>query len=230
MLSHRRQRAALLGRDVVGAAAGALRVLLTILVSPAYPAVDADHAQHVARHPLSVLDLIGVEKGQGRAPTSVSVLGVPVATLRQWRYLAPAPPPSVSASTFRTTPMSSAAGSSTNAAELPDVMASIEKRVRDGRTTWLARWRDPDGRQRKRSFSRKADAERYLTSVKSSMLQGAYVDPSAGKVSVAEWACQWSMGLAHLKATTRQRYVGILQLHIVPRWGAVSLTSIYTPR
>ena len=35
------------------------------------------------------------------------------------------------------------------------------------------------------------------------MLQGAYVDPSAGKVTVAEWACQWSMGLAHLKATRR---------------------------
>ena len=87
-------------------------------------------------------------------------------------------------------------------------MASIEKRVRDGRTTWLARWRDPDGRQRKRSFKRKADAERYLTSVKSSMLQGAYVDPSAGKVTVAEWASQWSTQLAHLKATTRQRYVG----------------------
>ena len=42
-------------------------------------------------------------------------------------------------------------------------MGSVEKRLRDGKTTWLARWRDPDGRQRKRSFERRVDAQRYLT-------------------------------------------------------------------
>jgi len=44
-------------------------------------------------------------------------------------------------------------------------MASIDKRIRDGQVTWLARWRDPAGRQRKRMFPRKADAERFLTTV-----------------------------------------------------------------
>ena len=33
-------------------------------------------------------------------------------------------------------------------------MASIDKRIRDGHVTWLARWRDPAGRQRKRTFPR----------------------------------------------------------------------------
>jgi hypothetical protein len=58
---------------------------------------------------------------------------------------------------------------------------AVEKRVRDGNVTWLARWRDPDGVQRKRSFPRKVDADRYLTTVESSMLMGAYVDPAAGR-------------------------------------------------
>ncbi len=56
-------------------------------------------------------------------------------------------------------------------------MASVEKRVRDGSTTWLARWRDPDGKQRKRSFTRRMDAERYLTGVSADLLRGNYIDP-----------------------------------------------------
>ncbi len=39
-------------------------------------------------------------------------------------------------------------------------MASIEKNTRDGKVTWQARWRDPDGRQRKTTFTRKSEASR----------------------------------------------------------------------
>jgi hypothetical protein len=31
-----------------------------------------------------------------------------------------------------------------------------------GRNRWRARWRDPSGRQRTKSFARKVDAERFL--------------------------------------------------------------------
>ena len=44
-------------------------------------------------------------------------------------------------------------------------MSSVDKRIREGRTTWLARWRDPDGAQRKRTFSKKSEAERHLVTV-----------------------------------------------------------------
>ena len=39
-------------------------------------------------------------------------------------------------------------------------MAGVVKDPRDGQ--WLARWRDPGGRQRKKSFGRKVDAQRWL--------------------------------------------------------------------
>jgi hypothetical protein len=39
-------------------------------------------------------------------------------------------------------------------------MASIEKRVRNGRAYYRARYRDPSGRQRNKSFRRKVDAEK----------------------------------------------------------------------
>jgi hypothetical protein len=44
-------------------------------------------------------------------------------------------------------------------------MASVEKQVRDGRTTYQARWRDDQGRQRKKSFTKKGDADRHAATV-----------------------------------------------------------------
>ena len=63
-------------------------------------------------------------------------------------------------------------------------MASIEKRVRDGRTRWYARYRTPDGIQRSRSFDLKRDAADFLSSVENSKLVGTFVDSSRSKVTV----------------------------------------------
>jgi hypothetical protein len=59
-------------------------------------------------------------------------------------------------------------------------MAWIRKRP--GRSKpYEARWRDPDGRERSRSFARKLDAQRFLATVETAKLRGSYVDPSAGR-------------------------------------------------
>ena len=42
------------------------------------------------------------------------------------------------------------------------IVGSVQKRTQAGTTSWLARWRDPTGTQRKRSFPRRIDAERFL--------------------------------------------------------------------
>src|SRR4051794_18426024 len=97
-------------------------------------------------------------------------------------------------------------------------MANVEKRRRDGKTTWLARWRDPDGRQRKRSFSRRADAERYLTSVQHSVLMGSYIDPAAGKVTFREYAEQWRIAQVH-RPTTTAHVETMLRRHAYPAFG-----------
>lgn len=105
-------------------------------------------------------------------------------------------------------------------------MASVEKRRRDGRLTWLARWRAPDGSQRKKSFSRKVDAERHLLGVESSMVTGTYVDPRAGQITVAEYAPGWLAGRAHLKPKTRAGYESLLKTRVLPRWGSVPLSRV----
>ena len=63
-------------------------------------------------------------------------------------------------------------------------MASIEKRVRGGQVRWYMRYRDPAGVQRNKTFDRKVDAERFLTTVESAKLTGSYIDPAASRLTV----------------------------------------------
>jgi len=103
-------------------------------------------------------------------------------------------------------------------------MAKVVRDVRDGR--WLARWRDPSGRQCKKSFRRRVDAERFLAEKVSEMSRGTYLDPTAGKLTVGAFASTWSSGLAHLKPSTAERYRAIVQCYVLPRWGSWPLASV----
>ncbi|MGW3805852.1 tyrosine-type recombinase/integrase [Micromonospora sp. NPDC005113] len=91
-------------------------------------------------------------------------------------------------------------------------MGSVEKRNRDGKVSYLARWRDDARRQRKRSFTRKVDADRFLAQVEGDILRGQYVDPS-DKTTVVEYARRWAAGRAH-RPTTARRVSGLLETHI----------------
>lgn len=105
-------------------------------------------------------------------------------------------------------------------------MASISKREQSGKITYVVRWRDSEGQQRKRSFGRKIDASRYLTGIESSLHKGTYVDPDAGLVKVGEWTERWLKTQGHLKPSTYTRYEGIVRLHILPRWERVPLAKV----
>jgi integrase len=105
-------------------------------------------------------------------------------------------------------------------------MASIEKRVRDGQTSWRAHYRTPAGAQRNKTFARKIDAERFLAGVESAKLIGTYVDPALANVTVGAWAQRWLEGQAHLKPTTRSRYQGVLRKHVHPKWDRVKLANV----
>lgn len=103
-------------------------------------------------------------------------------------------------------------------------MAHVTRNSRDD--GWLARWRDPAGRQRKKSFTRKVDAQRWLDQMLSDLHRGRYIDPAAAKVMTGEYADQWALGLPHLKVSTATRYRGIVRVHIVPHWGTWQLGKI----
>ena len=79
-------------------------------------------------------------------------------------------------------------------------MAGVEKRVRNGKVTWLARWRDPDGRSRKRSFQRRTDADRFVTKLAADLLRGDYVDPN-DPTTVKEYSETWRLAQVHRPST-----------------------------
>jgi integrase len=97
-----------------------------------------------------------------------------------------------------------------------------------GRPRWRARYRDPSGRERAKSFARKVDAERFLVSVEDAKLRGAYVDPAAGRIGFGEWAERWYATTAHLKPSTRRDYRMLLDHQVLPSFGDWALASIDT--
>lgn len=104
-------------------------------------------------------------------------------------------------------------------------MASIRKRP-DRPKPWLARYRGPDGRERSRSFTRRVDAERWLATQTADVARGAWVDPALGRETFAQFAARWSQALPNLRPTTRELNLGVLRLHLLPRFGDWPLARI----
>jgi len=99
---------------------------------------------------------------------------------------------------------------------------SIEKKS-NGR--YLARWRDPAGKQRAQTFDRKLDAERHLAGLTVDAMQGKYIDPRAGKVLVKDLAKRWADGQPW-RGSTRERREQQLELHIIPTFGSMPAKAV----
>jgi integrase len=101
-------------------------------------------------------------------------------------------------------------------------MASVDK-LADGR--WRARWRTPEGSSRSKTFARKVDADKHLTSVEHSKYSGAYIDQAAGKVTLEDYSKEWTASRVH-RASTLERADVYLRVHINPFLGKRPLGSI----
>jgi hypothetical protein len=108
-------------------------------------------------------------------------------------------------------------------------MASIEKRVRNGRVSYRARYRDPSGRQRVKTFRRKIDAEKYLALIEAAKLRGTWTDPAHGKITLAEWLETWWGSAADLRPSTVARDRAYLNSLVLPRFGTTPLAAITQP-
>lgn len=115
-------------------------------------------------------------------------------------------------------------------------MAAVSKRLRkvgvdaNGKnvykqTGWQVRYVDPDGAERRRSFTTQKAAQRFANEVEVHKNRGTYIDPAAGKVTFEEYAEEWRKvqpwrpGTAE---TTRLR----LEKYVYPELGAKPIASI----
>ncbi len=104
-------------------------------------------------------------------------------------------------------------------------MAHIEKRP-DRRKPWRVRYRDPLGRERSRSFARKADADRFMATVQADLIRGDWTDPRLSKIAVEEWSERWVRTKSHLKPKTLAGYRSNLQAHVIPAFGGYQLRHV----
>jgi Phage integrase, N-terminal SAM-like domain len=105
-------------------------------------------------------------------------------------------------------------------------MAHIERRVRNGKVTYRARYRDPGGQERAKVFARRGDAQRFLTEIENRKLKGTWTDPTLGRVRFREWLQEWWATTTNLRRTTAVRDETYLRLYVLPRFGDVPLAAI----
>lgn len=103
-------------------------------------------------------------------------------------------------------------------------MGWVRKRP-DRPSQWRAGYRGADGREHSRSFERKADAERWLREQLRNLDRGTWVDPSAGKVPLREYADEWLAGRI-LKPKTLEGYRSLLRSRILPTLGDHLLSRV----
>ena len=103
----------------------------------------------------------------------------------------------------------------------------IESRERSNSTAvYRARYRGPDGRERSKSFKRKADAQRWLIQQETNKTSGTWVDPRAGAVKLRDFAEQFLEGKHDLKPKTRASYESLNRSLIEPTFGNVSIADL----
>lgn len=103
-------------------------------------------------------------------------------------------------------------------------MGSIQNR---GAGRWRARYRSVDGRQLSKTFTRKADAEKFLAAVENAKARGEWLDPSRTSITLADWVDSWlPTRRVDLRVTSFERLSGVVAHHVLPRFGHRSISSI----
>lgn len=76
-------------------------------------------------------------------------------------------------------------------------------------------------------FACSREANDYALDLESDRRRGRWIDPSAGRVTVGEWACRW-LGTLDLDTRTVENYGYRIRRYIEPRWGVVALQEVTT--
>jgi integrase len=102
-------------------------------------------------------------------------------------------------------------------------VASVDRRS-NGR--WQARYRPaPGATQITRTFSRKADATRWLTEQTAALAEGRHIHPGTARLTVGEWCDQWMAGYGTRRPST-VRQAAVHLAHIRAAFGDRTLASV----
>ncbi len=94
------------------------------------------------------------------------------------------------------------------------------------RCPWEARFRDPDGRQRTRTFPLHADAKAFLTAANADVQRNEWVDPIAGRETFRAFAKHVEATRVNRRASTRARDASLMANRVLPYLGDHQLSAI----
>ena len=93
---------------------------------------------------------------------------------------------------------------------------------------WEVQYYDRAGKLRSEVVTTKTRAEDRRTELEASLASGTYIDPTAAKIGFAEIADKWIDARPDLRPSTWWKYRGLLDNHVIPRWGGHALSVIET--
>lgn len=105
---------------------------------------------------------------------------------------------------------------------------SVERyTTKAGERLWRCRWRDEQRKQRKKSgFKTKRAAEAWMAANLVSRVEGNYVAPESGKITVGALWDSYYAGSSHLRPTTRYHMKVYYDSRVGPHWGEVRVGDI----
>ncbi|WP_100485845.1 tyrosine-type recombinase/integrase [Mycobacteroides abscessus] len=108
-------------------------------------------------------------------------------------------------------------------------MASIESyNLKSGEQRYRVHYREPDGRGVEKSgFATKRDANAFIAKTESRKLDGEYIAPERGRVTVGELGQRWlRIKEGSLKPSGYRSYESAWRIHVEPEWGRTQLSKV----
>ena len=99
------------------------------------------------------------------------------------------------------------------------ISKSIHKRVKRDRAgnetghVWRAKYRDHDGKEHTRHFTRKADATAWLDTQTAGLVTGTHISPTDQTTTMRQWTAVWLTGYATRSSTQRQARTHIKRIN-----------------
>lgn len=91
---------------------------------------------------------------------------------------------------------------------------------------WQAVYWQEGGLHSAGTFASKADALARLSTIEADLRRGAWIDPSAGQVTLKSYASEWIARRPDLAVRTRELYEDLLRLHILPSFGQTTIAGL----
>ena len=91
---------------------------------------------------------------------------------------------------------------------------------------WQAMYWHEGKRYSSGTFAAKADAQAWLSTAEVDHRRGAWIDPTAGQVTLNGYSMQWLARRPDLAIRTRELYEDLLRIHIIPSLGKVTISNL----